>query len=109
MINYLQSWQLWEGGRCFELLEASITKEIHAAEARRYINIALMCVQEHADDRPTMSNVVAMLNSESVILPEPKHPAYFSLRVSKVDESGNNDVPVCSNNDLTITEEPDGR
>ncbi|KAF7026108.1 hypothetical protein CFC21_038239 [Triticum aestivum] len=103
------SWQLWEGGRCFELLEASITKEIHAAEARRYINIALMCVQEHADDRPTMSNVVAMLNSESVILPEPKHPAYFSLRVSKVDESGNNDVPVCSNNDLTITEEPDGR
>ncbi|XBI68640.1 hypothetical protein VPH35_047812 [Triticum aestivum] len=103
------SWQLWEGGRCFELLEASIAKEIHAAEARRYINIALMCVQEHADDRPTMSNVVAMLNSESVILPEPKHPAYFSLRVSKVDESGNNDLTVCSNNEVTITEEPDGR
>ncbi|KAF7033384.1 hypothetical protein CFC21_044488 [Triticum aestivum] len=103
------SWQLWEGGRCLEILEASIAKEIHAAEARRYINIALMCVQEHADDRPTMSNVIAMLNSESVILPDPKHPAYFSLRVSKVDESDNNDVTVCSNNDLTITEEPDGR
>lgn len=73
-----------------------------------------MCIQEHADDRPTMSNVVAMLNSESVILPEPKHLAYFNLRVSKEDESGsvlccNNDVTICSNNDLTITEEPDGR
>ncbi|KAF7026109.1 hypothetical protein CFC21_038240 [Triticum aestivum] len=108
------SWQLWEGGRFLELLEASIANEIHAAEARRYINIALMCVQEHADDRPTMSNVVAMLNSEGVILPEPKHPAYFNLRVSKEDESGSvlyshNDVTICSNNDVTITEEPDGR
>ncbi|KAM3354813.1 hypothetical protein ACQJBY_025515 [Aegilops geniculata] len=108
------SWQLWEEGRCLELLEAPIAKEIHAAEASRYINIALMCVQEHADDRPTMSNVVAMLNSEGVNLPGPKHPAYFNLRVSKEDESGSvlyshNDVTICSNNDLTITEEPDGR
>nr|XP_040241846.1 cysteine-rich receptor-like protein kinase 10 isoform X4 [Aegilops tauschii subsp. strangulata] len=108
------SWHLWEGGRCLELLEASIVEEIHAAEASRYINIALMCVQERADDRPTMSNVVAMLNSENAILPEPKHPAYFNLRVSREDESGsvpysNNAVTICSNNDLTITEEPDGR
>ncbi|EMS51013.1 Cysteine-rich receptor-like protein kinase 10 [Triticum urartu] len=27
------SWHLWEGGRCLELLEASIVEEIHAAEA----------------------------------------------------------------------------
>ncbi|XP_020185118.1 cysteine-rich receptor-like protein kinase 10 isoform X1 [Aegilops tauschii subsp. strangulata] len=108
------SWHLWEGGRCLELLEASIVEEIHAAEASRYINIALMCVQERADDRPTMSTVVSMLNSENVNLPEPKHPAYFNLRVSKEDESGsvpysNNADTICSNNDLTITEEPDGR
>ncbi|KAI5001950.1 hypothetical protein ZWY2020_026600 [Hordeum vulgare] len=102
------SWQLWEGGRWLELLEVSIVKEIHTTEARRYINIALMCVQENADDRPTMSDVVAMLNSESVILPEPNHPAYFNLRVSKVHDSASVVVP-CSNNDVTITEEPDGR
>uniref|UniRef100_A0ACD5XGC7 Uncharacterized protein n=1 Tax=Avena sativa TaxID=4498 RepID=A0ACD5XGC7_AVESA len=102
------SWQLWEGGRCLELLESSIAKEIHATEARRYINIALMCVQECADDRPTMSDVVAMLNSESVVLPKPSHPAYFNLRVSKVHETVSVVVP-CSNNDVTITAEPDGR
>ncbi|XP_073352117.1 G-type lectin S-receptor-like serine/threonine-protein kinase At4g03230 [Aegilops tauschii subsp. strangulata] len=81
------SWQLWEGGRCLELVEASIASEVHAAEATRYINIALMCVQEHADDRPTMSNVGTMLNSESVVLPEPNHPAYFNPTASKEDES----------------------
>uniref|UniRef100_A0A453GPU6 Protein kinase domain-containing protein n=1 Tax=Aegilops tauschii subsp. strangulata TaxID=200361 RepID=A0A453GPU6_AEGTS len=76
------SWQLWEGGGWLELLEVSIVKEIHTTEARRYVNIALMCVQESADDRPTMSEVVAMLTSESVILPEPNHPAYFNLRIA---------------------------
>uniref|UniRef100_A0ACD5X9J6 Uncharacterized protein n=1 Tax=Avena sativa TaxID=4498 RepID=A0ACD5X9J6_AVESA len=102
------SWQLWEGGRCLELLESSIAEEIHTTEARRYINIALMCVQECADDRPTMSDVVAMLNSESVVLPKSSHPAYFNLRVSKVHETNSVAVP-CSNNDVTITAELDGR
>ncbi|XP_037415913.1 G-type lectin S-receptor-like serine/threonine-protein kinase B120 isoform X2 [Triticum dicoccoides] len=100
------SWQLWEGGRCLELVAASIANEVHAAEATRYINIALMCVQEHADDRPTMSNIVTMLNSESVVLPEPNHPAYFNTTASKEDESAS--VP-CSYNGVTITEEPVGR
>ncbi|VAH69459.1 unnamed protein product [Triticum turgidum subsp. durum] len=95
------SWYLWEGGRWLELLDVSIVTEVHTTEARRYINIALMCVQESADDRPTMSDVVAMLNSESVIIPEPNSPAYVNVRVSKV-------VP-CSNNDVTITEDPNGR
>jgi hypothetical protein len=106
--GFLQSWQLWIGGIWIELLESSIAKEIHTTEAKRYINIALMCVQESADDRPTMSEVVAMLNSESVVLPEPNHAAYFNLRVSKVHESASVVVP-CSNNDVAITAEPDGR
>ena len=106
--NFLQSWQLWEGGRWFEILEESISKEMHTTEARKYINIALMCIQESADDRPTMSYVVAMLNNESDILPQPNHPAYYNLRVSKVDESTGILVPY-SSNDVTITAELDGR
>jgi hypothetical protein len=30
-----------------------------------------------------MSDVVAMLSSKSVTLPEPKHPGYFHARVAK--------------------------
>ncbi|KAG2571514.1 hypothetical protein PVAP13_7KG127600 [Panicum virgatum] len=101
------TWHLWEEGKWLELVEASISKEMHESEARRYINIALLCVQENADDRPTMSDVVAALNSESV-LPEPKHPAYFNLRVSKAMESATV-VERCSLNDVTITQDPEGR
>ncbi|CAO2203500.1 unnamed protein product [Urochloa humidicola] len=102
------TWNLWEEGRWLELVEASMSKEMHAAEARRYINIALMCVQENADDRYTTSDVVAALNSESVVLPEPKHPAYFNLRVSKADKS-TTVVESCSLNDITVTQDPEGR
>jgi hypothetical protein len=55
-----------------------------------------------------MSDVVSMLNSESVTLPEPNTPAFFNLRVSKVHESFSVVVP-CSFNDVTITAEQDGR
>ena len=106
--GFLQSWQLWVGGIWVDLLEPSIAKEINTTESRRYINIALMCVQESADDRPTMSDVIGMLNNDSVVLPEPNHPAFFNLKVPKGDEWASVVVP-CSNNDVTITGEQDGR
>lgn len=53
----------------------------------RCINIALLCVQENAGDRPTMSEVVAMLSSEAMTLPEPKHPAFFHMRVTTEETS----------------------
>uniref|UniRef100_A0A0D9YA82 Protein kinase domain-containing protein n=1 Tax=Oryza glumipatula TaxID=40148 RepID=A0A0D9YA82_9ORYZ len=37
--------------------------------------------------RPTMSEVVAMLTSESMTLPEPKYPAFYHMRVTKEEPS----------------------
>ena len=56
-------------------------------EMMRCINIALLCVQENAIDRPTTSDVVAMLGSEDMALPEPKHLGYFHARVAKEEAS----------------------
>ena len=47
------------------------------SEVLRSIHVALLCVQHHAEDRPTMLSVVLMLVSESA-LPEPKQPAFFT-------------------------------
>lgn len=46
----------------------------------RYVNIALLCVQERADERPTMSDVDSMLKNEAATLPPPKQPAYSHVR-----------------------------
>ena len=47
-----------------------------ANEVSRCIQIGLLCVQEHAIDRPTMSTVVFMLGNETH-LPSPKQPAFI--------------------------------
>ncbi|KAM0023302.1 putative bulb-type lectin domain-containing protein [Helianthus debilis subsp. tardiflorus] len=43
----------------------------------RSIHIGLLCVQNHAEDRPTMSSVVLMLGDDGV-LSQPKSPALFT-------------------------------
>jgi len=50
-------------------------------EIMRLINIALMCVQDNAVDRPNMTDVISLLMNESTSLPEPKQPAYFNTRI----------------------------
>jgi len=58
--------------------------------------VALLCVQDNAADRPTMSDIVSMLSSETAVLPTPKQPA-FSLVRSTVESD-----PL-SINDVTLT------
>lgn len=79
---------MWKDGLWLQLLDESLlATDCHRLEMMRCINIALLCVQENASDRPTMSDVVMMLNSETMTLPEPKHPAYFHTRVEQEDAS----------------------
>jgi hypothetical protein len=78
---------LWEEGRWIELIDGSMLSKCHSAEMMRCINIALLCVQESASDRPTMLDVIAMLTSDTVIQHEPKHPPYFNLRVGNEESS----------------------
>ena len=47
------------------------------SEIMRCIHIGLLCVQENVADRPTMASVMLMLNSYSLSLPIPSHPAFF--------------------------------
>ncbi|XP_047092191.1 cysteine-rich receptor-like protein kinase 10 [Lolium rigidum] len=88
-INFIgYAWQLWEEGRWTELIDVSFLSKCHSEQMMRCINIALLCVQENAADRPTMLDVIAMLSSETAIQREPKHPPYFNLRVGSEEASG---------------------
>ncbi|KAJ0489445.1 putative protein kinase RLK-Pelle-DLSV family [Helianthus annuus] len=66
------AWRLYKEGRSTGLLSASLQ-----ASCVRSIHVALLCVQHHPEDRPTMWSVVLMLVSEGP-LPEPKAPAFFT-------------------------------
>ncbi|GLU14529.1 hypothetical protein SLE2022_310910 [Rubroshorea leprosula] len=71
-------WQLWNEDRALELIDPSMDEFCPHDQILRCIHIGLLCVQDHAIDRPTMSDVVSMLSNETMPLPKPKQPAFFS-------------------------------
>ncbi|KAJ0764184.1 putative protein kinase RLK-Pelle-DLSV family [Helianthus annuus] len=73
-------------GRSIELMCASLHASCVIPEVLRSIHIGFLCVQNDAKDRPTMLSVVLMLVCESV-LPQPKHPAFYSEETSSELES----------------------
>ncbi|OEL13974.1 Receptor-like serine/threonine-protein kinase SD1-6 [Dichanthelium oligosanthes] len=76
LIGY--AWLLWKEGKWLEVVDPCLDVQHHNVEMMRFINVALMCVQDNAIDRPTMTEVISLLN-ESTSLPEPKQPAYFNI------------------------------
>ncbi|CAN0887257.1 Receptor-like serine/threonine-protein kinase SD1-7 [Linum grandiflorum] len=56
-------WKLWKEEQGVELVDESIESSYLACVALRCIHIRLLCVQEIAEDRPTMGSVLLMLSS----------------------------------------------
>ncbi|KAJ0764211.1 putative non-specific serine/threonine protein kinase [Helianthus annuus] len=80
------AWRLYKEGRSIELMCASLHASCVVSEVLRSIHVALLCVQHHGEDRPTMLSVVLMLVSNGS-LPEPKQPAFFSEESSYEHDS----------------------
>ncbi|KAL8518302.1 hypothetical protein ACS0TY_009604 [Phlomoides rotata] len=53
-------WKLWTEGRAIDLVDDSMDAS-GRDEAIRCIQVALLCIQEHPDQRPTMPTVIKML------------------------------------------------
>ena len=68
----------WKDQRAFELLDPTLEGRYSKSEAFRCIQVGLLCVQENPDDRPTMTAINLMLNTESPDLPLPLEPTFFS-------------------------------
>ncbi|KAI6675918.1 hypothetical protein NL676_036714 [Syzygium grande] len=74
-----KAWRLFIGDRSLELLDEFIAS-YKTAEVLRSIHVALLCVQQCPEDRPSMSAVIMMLGSDNE-LPSPKEPG-FSMKGS---------------------------
>ena len=69
------------------LIDGSISEACFQEEILRCIHVGLLCVQELAKDRPSISTVVPMLCSEIAHLPPPKQPAFTERQIGKDTES----------------------
>ncbi|XP_015689062.1 putative receptor-like protein kinase At4g00960 [Oryza brachyantha] len=77
------AWKLWSEDKAAEFMDPSLGGDYSKEEAWRCFHVGLLCVQESPELRPTMSNVVLMLISDQMQLPEPAQPPLFAARVKK--------------------------
>nr|XP_048327368.1 G-type lectin S-receptor-like serine/threonine-protein kinase At1g11330 [Ziziphus jujuba var. spinosa] len=96
------AWYLWKEGRYLELVDQAVEEKcIATSEFRRCLEVGLFCVQESAEDRPTMSDVVSMLGGggDSVTISGPKQPGFSKLvKQNLVENPG-----TCSVNDVSYS------
>ncbi|KAF8020204.1 hypothetical protein BT93_G0795 [Corymbia citriodora subsp. variegata] len=95
------AWHLWQDERELELVDPLIIGSCCAEEFRRYMQIGLLCVQEDAYDRPTMSSVVVMMKNESTTLANPQQPAFSVGRFTEHHQQVTDNS--CSVNGVTIS------
>ncbi|CAH9082432.1 unnamed protein product [Cuscuta europaea] len=103
------AWSLWRKERALELRDSAMALESDSGyevdQVIKSIQVGLLCVQEKAEDRPTMAAVILMLRSEGALLPHPKPPGFCVMdnRHVKPDSSSIVDNVDQTLNKLTIT------
>ncbi|KAG4949929.1 hypothetical protein JHK84_043358 [Glycine max] len=70
------AWELWNEGACLKLIDPSLTESPDLDEVQRCIHIGLLCVEQNANNRPLMSQIISMLSNKNPIT-LPQRPAFY--------------------------------
>ncbi|XP_035545355.1 G-type lectin S-receptor-like serine/threonine-protein kinase At1g11330 isoform X3 [Juglans regia] len=97
------AWKMWNIDNLAALLDPKISRSKFGKEILRCIHVGLLCVQEFAKDRPTVSIVISMLKSEIVDLPYPRQPGFTVNQITSESESSYPNQKVCSINNVTVS------
>ncbi|KAL6856098.1 hypothetical protein ACP4OV_018900 [Aristida adscensionis] len=80
------AWRQWNEDKGAELIDPLIRTSCSVRQVLRCVHIALLCVQDHADERPDIPTVILMLSSDSLSLPNPRPPTLM-LRGRDIETS----------------------
>ncbi|KAI3927474.1 hypothetical protein MKW92_021197 [Papaver armeniacum] len=80
------AWRHWNNETAIEILDPTLKDTYSRNEVVRCIHVALLCVQENVEDRPSMQTVVLMLNSYfSISHSLPSAPAFFAGSIKRME------------------------
>ncbi|XP_056159711.1 G-type lectin S-receptor-like serine/threonine-protein kinase SD1-13 [Syzygium oleosum] len=77
------AWKLWNEDNVLALVDPNIPVTCFEVELLRCRNVGLLCTQERAKDRLSISTVISMINSEIADLPRPKQPAFTARKLTR--------------------------
>ncbi|KAK7291976.1 hypothetical protein RIF29_07565 [Crotalaria pallida] len=95
------AYDLWKEGKGIEFADPLLDDTSSPCKVRRCIQIALLCVQENANDRPSMLEISFMLRNETT-LALPKKLAFS--KGEYVQELNKQETETSSINDTTISQ-----
>jgi hypothetical protein len=81
---------MWKMNNIVAVTDPIIREPCFEMEILRCIHVGLLCVQDFAKDRPTVSVVISMLKSETIDLPLPNQPAFTERQITPYSGSLNN-------------------
>ncbi|MED6185924.1 hypothetical protein PIB30_061809 [Stylosanthes scabra] len=102
------AYEMWKEGRCMEFVDPSLDDAGSPCKVLRCMQIALLCVQEDANNRPSMLEISSMLRNEDT-LSVPHKPAFSRGKDVTEPEPEPNEFNrkherECSLNEVTISE-----
>ncbi|KAG6502196.1 hypothetical protein ZIOFF_042085 [Zingiber officinale] len=102
------AWKLWNEGRAMEFIDPVIKESANSTSLKssvtKCLNLALLCLQDHPNDRPSMAAVVVMLESETVVPTPPRPPTFATDRsFSETEESSTVELKAISSASVSIT------
>ncbi|PIN20579.1 Serine/threonine protein kinase [Handroanthus impetiginosus] len=104
-VNLLEhAYELWKNDRSMDFMDPTLDDSSSTCKMKRCIQVALLCVQERWEDRPSMLEVSSMLKNETENLPAPNMPAFSTCERSEGEKICDL-MEVCSASMLTITQE----
>ncbi|KAL0315366.1 UNVERIFIED_CONTAM: Receptor-like serine/threonine-protein kinase SD1-7 [Sesamum radiatum] len=104
-INLLQhAYELWKNDNSMDFMDPSLDDTSSTCKMKTCMQVALLCVQERWEDRPSMLEVSSMLKNETDSVPVPNMPAFSTCR-SPDSQNICSSAELCSVNMLTITQE----
>ncbi|WVZ05271.1 hypothetical protein V8G54_018617 [Vigna mungo] len=73
----MQVWRHRRDETTLNAMDSKLKENYSNIEVMRCIQIALLCVQEDPDARPTMIEIVSYLSSHTIELPSPQEPTFL--------------------------------
>ncbi|RHN40740.1 putative protein kinase RLK-Pelle-DLSV family [Medicago truncatula] len=96
------AWELWNDGEYLKLMDPTLNDTFVPDEVKRCIHVGLLCVEQYANDRPTMSDVIAMLTNKYELTTIPRRPAFY-VRRDILDGETTSKVPDTDTYSTTIS------
>lgn len=79
---------MWKDGKGIELMDPSLDDTHSSWKLFTCLQLALLCVQENPNDRPSMLEVSSMLQNENTAdIMTPKKPATFSKQAYEGEQN----------------------